>query len=310
MNLPAPIPVRPSAAGKRRSALLMRALGTKATSVWAQLSAKESAELAELMQDLPDDPDAEQQAVQSYVQTMQSRQASEPIQSDSVWARLSRHEGAEIVGLVQNESPQVIALILSRLTPEAAASTVRALPRALATDSLKRLLHLGDIHSGALLALELMLKNALAQLDATGRVGGHAQVARIFDRLDSPSEQALLSSLNSAEPGAGEKIRALMFTFDDLANLNPASLQTILGNVDRTVLTLALKGANDTVTDAFFKNITQRAGELLREDVAAIGPVRRKDIEAARAEVLTLARTLAKRGDILTGETSDDELIE
>lgn len=310
MSLPAATKIEPSAAGKRRSALLLRALGSKAKSVLAQLSARESAELTELMQDLPADPDAEHQALRSYVQTMQSRPTSEPAQTDSVWAHLSRHEGAEIVGLIQNESPQVIALILSRLTPEAAASTVRALPRALATDSLKRLLHLGNIHSGALLALELMLKAALARLEATDRMGGHEQVARIFDRLDSPSEQALLSSLNSAEPGAGDKIRALMFTFDDLANLDPASLQTILGNVDRTVLTLALKGASDTVTDAFFKNITQRAGELLRDDVEATGPVRRKDIEAARAEVLTLARTLAKRGDILTGETSDDELIE
>ena len=310
MSLPAPFRARTAAGGMQRSALLMRALGAKAGSVWAQLSPEEASTLSAAMHDMPDDPAAEQQAVQSFVQSMQSRQADHPGQANSVWTQLSQYQGSEIVSLIQNESPQVIALILSRLPAAAAAGTVRALPRALATDALKRLLHLGEIHPGALKALELMLEKEIALLESAGTTDGHAQVARIFDRLDDRSEQAFLSSLDSAEPGVGEKIRALMFTFDDLAKLDPASLQTILGNVDRAVLTVALKGADSKVTDAFFKNITQRAGELLREDVAATGPVRRSDIETARVEVLTLARALASRGEILTSETEDDELIE
>ena len=292
--------------GITRSALLMRALGAKAASVWSELSPHEAEQLSAAMQALPDDAEAEQSALQAYVQSMRQTPSSP---QTSVWAKLSRQDGTLIASLVQSESPQVIALILSRLSPDAAANTVRALPRTLATDALKRLLNLGEVHPAALRALEMVLENSLAQNKSGKLTGGHEHVARIFDSLDSGSESTLLSSLDSAEPGAGEKIRALMFTFDDLAALDPGSLQTILGSVDRAVLTVALKGASPTVSDAFFKNVTQRAGDLLREDIAAVGPVRRSEIDAARAEVLQVARALVKRGDLLP-QNQDDELIE
>ncbi|MEL6858725.1 MAG: FliG C-terminal domain-containing protein [Pseudomonadota bacterium] len=307
------LPVRTSSPsdpkGLQRSALLMRALGAKASHVWAQLSPQEAAKLTETMQTLPEDPMGEQSALQSYVDAMQSAPPRNAAAQGSVWDKLAALEGAVIIDLIQNESPQVIALMLSRLPPEGAANAVRAMPRSLATDALKRLLNLGEVHPGALKALELSLEKSLTPIIASGATGGHEHIARIFDRLDSHSEQVLLSSLDGAEPGAGEKIRALMFTFEDLANLDPASLQTIIGNVDRAVLTLALKGADEDVSDAFFQNLTQRAGELLREEIATSGPVRRSEIEAARNELLTLARTLANRGDILTRD-ADDELVE
>lgn len=309
MSVPVPAPRPAPQAGLLKSALLMRALGAKAASVWSQLSPQEAAQLSDAMQHLPDDPGAEHRALRAYLDTMKSAPRLAPGLPGSIWDRLSAREGAEIVDLIQDESPQVIALILSRMTSEGAAAAVRAMPRSLATDALKRLLNLGDVHPSALKALELMLEKTLAPCEQSEPTGGHEHVARIFDRLDSHSEQALLSSLDGAEPGAGEKIRALMFTFEDLANLDPASLQTILGNVDRAVLTVALKGAEEAVTSAFFQNLTQRAGELLRDEIASTGPVRRRDIDAARTEILTLARTLAHRGDILTRE-ADDELVE
>lgn len=309
MSLPALSPQLDRQDGMTRSALLMRALGAKAASVWSELSPQDAEQLSAAMQALPDDAQAEQTALQAYVQSMRQTPLSLPSQQASVWAKLSRQDGTLIASLVQRESPQVIALILSRLTPDAAANTVRALPRTLATDALKRLLNLGEIHPAALRALELALENSLTQSKSGKFSGGHEHVARIFDSLDSGSESTLLSSLDSAEPGAGEKIRALMFTFDDLAALDPGSLQTILGSVDRGLLTVALKGAAPTVSDAFFKNVTQRAADLLREDIAAVGPVRRSEIDAARAEVLQVARALVKRGDLLP-QNQDDELIE
>lgn len=295
--------------GLTRSALLMRALGAKAASVWSELSPQDAEQLTAAMQALPDDAQAEQSALQSYVQSMRQAPTTPSLEQASVWAQLSRQDGTLIASLVQSESPQVIALILSRLAPDAAAHTVRALPRTLATDALKRLLNLGAVHPAALRAIEMALENSLTQSKSGKLSGGHEHVARIFDSLDSGSESTLLSSLDSAEPGAGEKIRALMFTFEDLAALDPGSLQTILGSIDRAVLTVALKGAAPTVSDAFFKNVTQRAADLLREDIAAVGPVRRSEIDAARAEVLQVARALVKRGDLLP-QNQDDELIE
>ncbi|MEL7041378.1 MAG: FliG C-terminal domain-containing protein [Pseudomonadota bacterium] len=288
----------------------MRALGAKASAVWPLLSPAEAEQVSAAMHALPDqDHGAEQQAVQSYVRTMQTPRSQTGAADGSVWERLSERDGGQIAHFIQDESPQVIAVIVSKLGPGAAAQTVRALPRALATEALKRLLKLGDVHPAAIRALEASLETRLAHVQADGFAGGHEHVARIFDRLDSRSEHTLLTALESAEPGAGKKIRTLMFTFDDLAALDPASLQTILSSTDRSLLIVALKGANAPVADAFFTNMTQRAGDLLREEIEALGPVRRGDIDLARSEILTVARALVRRGDILSAQ-DDDELVE
>lgn len=307
-----PVPVTspaPMKTGLRRSALLMRALGARAAAVWSQLSPAEAETLSHAMQALPEDAAAEQHAVHAYVSSMASVPAAATAQPAGFWDRLSAFNGAFIASLIQNESPQVIALTLSRLAPESAADTVRTLPRALATEALKRMLSLGDVHPAALRGLELALNARLERVQPEHAQSGHEHVARIFDRLDSQSEKSLLSSLDTAEPGAGEKIRAFMFTFDDLANLDAASLQTILSRVDRAVLTLALKGAPEPVMTACFANITQRAGDLLRDEIEASGPIRRSEIDAARAEIIEIARTLVKRGDILSRD-AEDELVE
>jgi flagellar motor switch protein FliG len=309
MSVPAKSRVQMHSPGLMRSALLMRALGAKAASVWSQLSPKEAEHLSQAMQTLPEDAEGEHQAVAAYVQSMRASPEPEARTANGIWGRLSAYEGAQLANLLQSESPQIIALTLSRLSSEAAADAVRALPRALATESLKRLLNLGDVHPAAIQVIASSLDLRLSRTQTQDHTGGHERVARIFDSLDQGSETELMSSLNQAEPGAGEKIRALMFTFEDLAALDPASLQTILGSVDRAVLTLALKGASVAVADAFFNNVTQRAAELLRDDMAGIGPIRRSEVDAARAEVLAVARTLLKRGELLRTE-DDDELVE
>lgn len=300
----------PMKSGLHRSALLMRALGARASAVWSQLSPQEAETLSRAMQDLPEDAAGEQRAVETYVASMSTARKPQQTRPATIWERLSQCDGALIASLIQDESPQVIALTLSRLAPDPAAHAVRALPRALATEALKRMLSLGDVHASALRGLALALEARLEQVHPNrSQAGGHEQVARIFDRLDSKSETSLLSSLDTAEPGSGEKIRAFMFTFEDLANLDAASLQTILGNVDRAVLTIALKRAPEPVADAFFANITQRAGDLLRDEIDAAGPIRRSEIDAARGEIIEIARALVKRGDILT-HNAEDELIE
>ena len=288
----------------------MRALGPNAASVWSHLSPEEAGRISAAMEQLPENAAAERTILNDYVDAMRSESAPVAAPTKGVWKDLSNRRADEIARLIEEESPQVIAVILAHLAPDAAAHAVRALPRSLATEALKRLLNLGPVHPGALKAIEQEIRKHIASGTAPAQnQGGHAHVAQIFDQLDSRSEQSLLSALDGAEPGAGEKIRALMFTFSDLASLDPASLQTILVNVDRAVLTIALKDASSDVTAALFQNITQRAGDLLREDIAATGPVRRSEIEAARAEVLAIARTLVKRGDILA-RAQDDELVE
>ena len=295
--------------GLSRSAALMRALGSRASAVWATLSPQEAERLTAAMDAMPDNIALETNAARDYVRDMTHAAPLAPPTSN-VWQTLSMRDGATIAALITSESPQVIAVILSRLSPESAAITVRALPQALATEALHRLLHLGDIHPAAFTAIEATLQRALNQSTAVVINTGHERVARIFDSLDARAEQGLLASLDSAEPGVGERIRALMFTFDDLATLGPACIQTILASIDRAVLILALKGAKPDTTDAFLSNMTSRAGDLLRGEIEAAGPVRRSEIETARTEIIAMARTLVNRGDILSGDSEDDELIE
>ena len=126
-----------------------------------------------------------------------------------------------------------------------------------------------------------------------------------------PAHASAIAALESAVPGAGERVRALMFTFDDLTHLDAGGLQTLLSAADRTRLTYALKGAREETRAAFFRNMTQRAGELLREEIDILGAVRRSEIETARMELVDLARTLIERGDIRAGRPQDeDELVE
>ncbi|WP_084398145.1 flagellar motor switch protein FliG [Henriciella aquimarina] len=315
MSLPALAnPSAPSASpGMLRAARLMRELGPSASGVWAELSTEEADQLGAIMSmqgsaQTGDTVPAESQALVSAL-----REGSKPDQTTpaaSLWSRLSSLDPAVLARNIEHENPQVIAVILSRLDPDTAAQTVRALPRGAATEALRRLLHLGWVRAPALKVIETALKDLVTTGPARTRSDGHEAVARIFDQMDPRAEQALIASLEQKEPGSQARVRALMFTFDDLSTLNPAAIQTILSRVDRAVLATALKGAKPATRDVFLQNMTQRAGSLLVSDIEALGPTRRSEVEAARQEITGIARSLARRGDILAANDEEDELIE
>lgn len=316
MNLPATYARSPGDSGIARAARLMRVLGPEAAGIWAELSPAEVNSLTTAMDEIGDDPAAEAEAAQLFA--AQARGASQPAGSaghapQDVWAALSALTVDTLTGLVRTERAAIVALMLSRLSSEASASVLRALPPSLAIETMQRLLHLGRPNPSAIRCLENYLKNRLPALTGDAGRGGHERVARIFDRLDARSESAFLAALENAEPGAGRKVRALMFTFDDLASLDAAGMQTLLTAADRSTLTLALKGAREATAAAFFANMTQRAGDLLREEISALGALRRSEVETARQELVTLARQLIQRGEIRAGNSRaaiEDELVE
>jgi flagellar motor switch protein FliG len=308
---PAPLaPLNFSPEGLMRSARLMRALGPDAAPIWGELTAEEARVLGDAVERAGDDAQSEAQALQSFADA--HRRLAAGSSGASVWSRLSILDADTLNSFTAREHPQIIALTLSRLTADASARLLRALPSEVAIDAMQRLLHLGAVHPAALRALENGFENRLAALGGDGLRSGHERIARIFDRLDSRSEKALLAGLENAEPGAGEKVRALMFTFDDLAGLDAAGLQTLLAAADRSALVKALKGAREETAAAFFANMTRRASDLLMEEIASEGAVRRSDVEAARQELVQLARTLIHRGEIRPGTRNDedDELVE
>lgn len=302
-------PSRVAAPGLARSARLMRALGPDAAPVWAQLGPEEAEALSAAMDRLTDDPPADAEALRRFTEARKSPAAT------GVWAHLSALDTPVLAALLRHERAQVLALVLSRLTGEAAAKLLRGLAPSRSIEAMLRLLHLGEVRPAALAALEQHLTGRVAALPGGGSGGGASagieRMARIFDRLDARAGKQFLAALDNAEPGSGEKVRTLMFTFEDLAALSPAGLQTLLAAANRAVLVTALKGAGETTAAAFYANLTTRAGDLLREEIAGLGPVRRSDVDAARARLVDLARQLISQGDIHAGKVSrEDELIE
>lgn len=318
MTLPATLSRNPDS-GTLRAARLMRALGPDAAGIWAELSPAETRELTAAMDFLADDPAAEADAARLFAEAARrfghagEYPASAQHRHKDVWSALSALPVDTLAALVRPERAASVALILSRLSSETSARVLRALPPSLAVETMQRLLHLGTPSASALKSLEDHLTRRLPALACEGSRGGHERVARIFDQMDTRAESVFLAALESAEPGSGKKVRALMFTFDDLGGLDAAGMQTLLSSADRGVLILALKGARDTTAAAFFANMTQRAGDLLREEIAALGPLRRSEVDAARQELVSLARQLIQRGEIRGNAAKgaiEDELIE
>lgn len=318
MTLPARTTLDRPETGLARAARLMRALGPEAAGIWGELSPAEVRSLTIAMDEVGDDAAAEADAARLFADA--ARRIGEvhgPATSQQkhrdVWSALSALPLDTLAGLVRTERAAIVALVLARLPADTSARILRALPPSLAVETMQRLLHLGAPNPSAVKCVEDYFAGRLPAMAGEVSRGGHERVARIFDRLDARAESVFLAALESAEPGSGRKVRSLMFTFDDLASLDAAGMQTLLSSADRASLTVALKGAREATAMAFFANMTQRAGELLREEMSGLGPLRRSEVEAARQEIVTLARQLIQRGEIRAGTAKgaiEDELIE
>jgi flagellar motor switch protein FliG len=135
-------------------------------------------------------------------------------------------------------------------------------------------------------------------------------MAEIFNNLDRQTENKFLAALEERNRDSAERIKALMFTFEDLAQLDPTAVQTLLRAVDKDKLATALKGASESLREMFFSNMSERAGKLLREEMAAMGPVRLKDVDETQMLMVQTAKDLAARGEIVISEgKGDDELV-
>jgi flagellar motor switch protein FliG len=136
-------------------------------------------------------------------------------------------------------------------------------------------------------------------------------MSEIFNNFDRNTESRFMSALEERNKESAEKIRSLMFTFDDLGRLDPGGVQTLLRGVDKTKLAVALKGSTESMRELFFANMSERASKLLKEDMASMGPVRLKDVDESQMYMVTIAKELATKGEILLADKKggDDELI-
>jgi len=167
-----------------------------------------------------------------------------------------------------------------------------------------------SVQKTVLVEVEQTLKNEfMSSLSRSQRRDPHETMAEVFNALDRATEEAMLSALDEKAPDAAERIRALMFTFEDLGNLMPPAIAAIVRSADKREMALALKGAPAAIRDLFFAAMTQRAAKLLQEEMSAMGPVRARDCDEAQSALVRLAKQLADSGEIMLVDPKNDDAM-
>lgn len=216
-----------------------------------------------------------------------------------------------VVDLIRNEHPQTIATILNYLDPEQSAEILRFFPADKRVDMILRMSEIQDIKPEALAELGRMIDEQILnqKSSATSKLGGIKKVADVINQLDDETENQVLDDIKAINQSLCEAIKNKMFIFDNLVLMDAKSIQRLLRDINHEVLLLALKGADDRVKEKVFANMSRRAGELLRDDLEAKGPVKLSEVERAQKEVLDIAKKLAEEGMITLGGKSSDLLI-
>jgi flagellar motor switch protein FliG len=229
----------------------------------------------------------------------------------TMWDKLANVNETVLANYLKNEYPQTVSVVLSKIKPEHAARVLGALPEEFALEVVQRMLRMESVQKDILDKVESTLRiEFMSNLARTAKRDAHEQMAEIFNNFDRQTESRFITALEERSRDSAERIKALMFTFEDLSKLDPGSIQTLLRNVEKDKLGLALKGATDGLRDVFFSNMSERAGKILREDMEAMGPVRLKDVDEAQMRMVNVAKDLANKGEIMiAGGSAEDELV-
>jgi len=229
----------------------------------------------------------------------------------TMWDKLGNVNETVLANYLKNEYPQTVAVVLSKIKPDHAGRVLTQLPESFAMEVIMRMLRMEAVQKEVLDDVERTLRNEFfSSLARTNRRDSHELIAEIFNSLDRSSETRFLTALEERNRDSAERIKALMFTFEDLAKLDGMAIQGILRSAEKERIPMALKGASEALRDLFFANMSERAGKLMREEIAAMGPVRLKDVEEAQTYLVTLAKDLAARGEIVIVDGSgEDELV-
>jgi flagellar motor switch protein FliG len=229
----------------------------------------------------------------------------------TMWDKLGNVSEAVLANYLRNEYPQTVAVVLSRIRGEQAARVLASLPETFAMEVVMRMLRMESVQKDVLDGLERTLRaEFMSNLARSARREPHEMMAEILNNLDRATEQRFLAALDERNREAADRIKALMFTFEDLGRLTPTAIQAVLRAADREKLPLALKGASERIRDLFFSNLSERAGKMLRDDIAALGPVKIKDVDEAQASVVALAKEMAAAGQIEIGEAAEEAMLE
>ena len=229
----------------------------------------------------------------------------------NIWDKLANVNETVLASYLKNEYPQTVAVVLAKVRPEHAAKVLAELPEEFAAECMQRMLGMEPVQRDILEKIETTLRTEfMSNLARTSKRDSHELMAEIFNNFDRQTESRFISALEDKNRDSAERIKALMFVFEDLGKLDAGGVQTLLRAVDKADLALALKGASDALRQLFFSNMSERGSKLLKDDMQSMGPVRLKDVDAAQTRMVAAAKDLAARGEIVLSDgKADDELI-
>lgn len=225
---------------------------------------------------------------------------------------LQKTDPQQLAKFIHSEHPQTIALVLSHLNPPQAAGLLSSLPADLRSDVTLRMASLDQISPEIISKIAVVIGAKLKSLGELSResYGGVNAVAEMINRLDSNAGREILEFIEKENPALGETIRHLMFVFEDLLLLDVNAVKELLSKVDRKILTVALKGTSDQMKNHMLAGMSQRGGEMLKEDMEALGPIKIKEVEAAQQQIIAVVRQLESDGVIsLKGAAGEQYVV-
>ncbi len=225
---------------------------------------------------------------------------------------LKRADPGQIVTFVRDEHPQTISLILAHLDPGVSSIVLSALPPEARADIVLRIATMDRTTPEVVREVERVLERKMEAVFSQGFTfaGGVKEVAEILNRIERTNEKTIMADLEARDPDLADEISRLMFTFDDLVSVDDGGIQKALRSIEQKDLALALKTANDEVSEKILKNMSERAAQLIREDMEYMGPVRVSDVEASQQKIVDVVRRLEDAGEIIiSGRGGEKELI-
>ena len=325
--------------GPEKAAVILLALGEDHTVLWQALDEEEIKEISQAMAGLGTVPSSvvedllvefisamsatgaimgsfeqTQRLLASFMPTEKVEGLMEEIRGPAgrtMWDKLANVNEAVLANYLKNEYPQTVAVVLSKIKSEHSARVLAALPEDFALECVTRMLRMEPVQREILDKIEQTLRTEfMSNLARTSKRDSHEMMADIFNNFDRQTESRFIVALEERSRESAERIRALMFVFEDLNKLDPGGVQTLLRAVEKDQLALALKGSSDALREMFFSNMSERASKIMRDDMESMGPVRLKDVDAAQMTMVQVAKDLAAKGEImLAGAGGDDELI-
>ena len=222
-----------------------------------------------------------------------------------------RVDSTQILNVIHNEHPQIIALVLSYMEPRQSAQIIASLPSEKQTEIISRISNMGSTSPEYVKEAERILERKIASMGFTENiiVGGIDTIVEIINSLDRSSEKNILESLDVNDSELADEIRKRLFVFEDIAKLNNQTVQRVLREINNQDLAVALKMSTEDVANTIFSNISKRLQEMIKDDMEVMGPVRVRDVEEAQQRIVNVIRKLEDEGEIVVARGEGDDLI-